>query len=132
LHVAKVIAASFVGRRNASSTRWLVGGWLTVAAGLLLLAVGDDLVVWPAAVVVGLGHGAREPVEKALVRAAAPDAARGRAFGAYHLVTGLGALPAGLLVGALWSAAGGTWALCVSAAVLVLAALLLGLWHKRS
>lgn len=124
LHVAKVGAASVVGRRNTSSPRVLVGAWLVVAAGTLSLCLDVAAVVWPAAIVLGAGHGTREPVEKAIVSALAPGAARGRAFGAYHLVTGLGALPAGLGVGLLWQAGSGPLALGVSAAVVVTAAIL--------
>jgi MFS-type transporter involved in bile tolerance (Atg22 family) len=125
LHVAKVAAANAVGRANTQS-RWVViGGWLALALGLALLLVDARAIPWAGAVVLGLGHGMREPVEKALVRAAAPDAARGRAFGAYHLVTGLGSLPSGLLIGEVWEHRGGHTALMLSSSVVLLAALAL-------
>jgi MFS-type transporter involved in bile tolerance (Atg22 family) len=132
LHLAKVAAASGVARLNAATKRTLVAAWLVVAAGIALLLVGEALVVWPAAVILGLGHGAREPVEKALVRAIAPEAAHGRAFGAYHLVTGLGALPAGLGVGFLWLHGGGQLALAASAGVVLAAGLALALFSRAA
>lgn len=134
LHVAKVAAASVIGRRNVSSASVLVGAWLVVAAGIALLTVDAMGVVWVAAVVAGLGHGAREPIEKSIVRAHAPDAARGRAFGAYHLVTGIAALPSGIAIGWLWTAGGfniGRLALSVSAGVVAMAAVALAISVRR-
>lgn len=125
LHVAKVGAANLVGRWRTSSRRGLVLAWIIVACGIALLLVPQAGIVWPAALVLGAGHGAREPVEKTLVRALAPDVVRGRAFGAYHLVTGLGSLPAGLAIGALWTVGSGPLALAVSAAAVSLAAAML-------
>jgi MFS family permease len=42
----------------------------------------------------------------AIVADIAPAARRGRAFGAYHLVVGLTALPAGAIAGVLWQTEG--------------------------
>lgn len=140
LHLAKVLSAALIGRTPAArgaAPRAIAAAWVVVAAGIALLALATrDLVVlvWIGAVVIGAGTGAREPLEKALVRVRAPENARGRAFGAYHLVTGLCALPAGLGVGLLWerTAAGtmgfveaGRLALFASAGVVVTAAFLL-------
>jgi Na+/melibiose symporter-like transporter len=140
LHVAKVIAAALIGRTTTAqgeAPRAIAAAWLTVAAGIALLAFASHdaiALVWIGAAVAGVGHGAREPLEKALVRARAPADARGRAFGAYHLVTGLCALPAGLGVGLLWQRLGtgavdvvtaGRLALFASAGVVVTAAIVL-------
>lgn len=126
LHAAKVAAAGRVGRANTASVGALVVAWAVVALGIALLVVDARAAVWVGACVLGVGHGAREPLERALVRTHAPDAARGRAFGAYHLVTGLGALPSGLVLGMLWQDSSGTSALAVSAVMTSCAAL--GLW----
>jgi hypothetical protein len=67
--------------------------------------------VWAAAVVVGVGHGLREPLEKEVVRATSDAHARGRAFGRYHLVSGFASLAAGLSIGALWTTGSVAWAL---------------------
>ncbi len=114
LHVAKVVAAGAVARANVAATRHLALAWLVVAAGVALLCVPSGALVWAAAVVLGLGHGAREPLERALVGACARDDEKGRAFGIYHLVTGLCALPAGLVVGAAWDRLGAMTAMSVS------------------
>jgi dipeptide/tripeptide permease len=114
------------------------GGWLadhlgprgTVAAGgvcfsVLAFALGAPLAV-PAAVLaflaLGTVAGLTESAERALVARLAPRRT-GRAFGAYHAVTGLAALPAALLFGALYQHLGADVALRASAAGMVLATL---------
>ncbi|HEU4403674.1 MAG TPA: MFS transporter [Polyangiaceae bacterium] len=57
-----------------------------------------------------------------------PAEARGRAFGAYNFLTGLGALPAGLLTGWLWQAFGPAVALGTGAALAAAASALLLAW----
>ncbi len=131
LHLAKVIAASQMGRYNVHSRFAVVAAWAAVAAGFALLTVQSPAIIWVGAVVVGVGHGAREPVEKVLVRNAAPDEARGRAFGAYYLFTGLASLPSGLLIGEVWEQVSGRAALTVSAAVVAVAAVALALLRRR-
>lgn len=143
LHVAKVASAALIGRTTAAhgaAPRAIALSWLAVAAGIALLAFASRdaiVLVWIGALVAGAGHGAREPLEKALVRVRAPVDARGKAFGAYHLVTGLCALPAGLGVGLLWERStdlaggaidvvmAGRMALFASAGVVVTAAVVL-------
>lgn len=132
LHVAKVVAAGAVARANVARPGHLQLAWATVAAGIAILLLPSPWLVWLAAVVLGLGHGAREPIEKALVGLRAPVDGKGRAFGLYHLVTGLGALPAGLVVGVLWDRAGAMTAMSVSLVTVVLAALAVSLLTPRS
>lgn len=132
LHVAKVLAAGAVARTNVASRSRLAVAWLVVAIGIALLLVPAPLVVWAAAVVLGLGHGAREPLERALVGAQAPAEQRGRAFGLYHLVTGLCALPAGLVVGIAWDRLGAMTALSVSLVTVVVGIGALSLRAPRS
>jgi hypothetical protein len=124
LHVAKVVAATTVAKvqRAADHPAGLPLSWCLVAAGTGLLVVERPEALWAGAVVLGVGHGLREPLEKARVRALASAHAAGDAFGRFHLVTGLAALPAGLWVGALWTAAHGRLALAVSAGLVVVAA----------
>jgi energy-converting hydrogenase Eha subunit F len=63
----------------------------------------------------GLVAGLTESAERAMVARLAP-VRTGRGFGSYHALTGLAALPAGLLFGALYQARGGNVALLGSAA----------------
>jgi hypothetical protein len=93
-----------------------------VVAALLALDAG-----WAGAVAaflaLGLVAGLTEPAERALVAQLAP-ARTGRGFGAYHALTGVAALPAGLLFGAIYQGAGGGVALLASAAGVTLSVLL--------
>ena len=57
---------------------------------------------WALFGVYGLYFGLTEGVEKALVADLASADDRGAAFGWYHLIVGLGALPASALFGAMW------------------------------
>lgn len=50
----------------------------------------------------GLYHALSEGAEKALLADLAPAESRGRAFGLYHSLSGVGTLVAGLVFGALW------------------------------
>ena len=114
------------------------GGWLsdrlgtrlTVTVGGLLFAavtylLGGALAAGAAAgvfLVFGLVSGLLEPAERALVAQLAP-VRTGRGFGAYHAVTGLAALPAGIAFGWLYQEWGGGTALRTSAALVVLTSL---------
>jgi MFS family permease len=113
--------------RSASS---YPGGWLsdhlgprgTVAAGGLVFAgvvAALGLALGPSAAVatflaLGLVAGLTESAERAMVARLSP-VRTGRGFGLYHALTGAAALPAGLLFGWLYQAAGGPAALTASA-----------------
>ena len=56
--------------------------------------------------VYGIYYGLTEPVERAWVAGLAPAGSRGSAFGWYHGATGLAALPASLVFGAIYATAG--------------------------
>ena len=120
--------------RSASS---YPGGWLSdrlgpanaIAAGGALFATVAAvlaLALSPTATVVaflaiGLVAGLTEAAERVVVARLAPRRT-GRGFGAYHAVTGIMALPAGLLFGAAYESWGGSTALAVSALGMLLAA----------
>jgi MFS family permease len=106
------------------------GGWLSdrlgprqvVAAGGLVFAVvayGLGRAIGPGAAIglfllLGLVAGLTESGERAMVARLSP-AKTGRGFGAYHSLTGLAALPSGLIFGGLYQGAGGHTALLASA-----------------
>jgi MFS family permease len=133
LHLAKVLAASRGNRLPLQGEGAVALAWVLVAVGFALAAVSSVVVFWGAVVVIGLGHGGREPFEKAIVRQLASPETFGRSFGAYHLTTGLLALPSGLLVGLLWSkdGPGGPTTLLVAAAVVVVAAILMATLRQK-
>jgi MFS family permease len=125
LHVVRS-ASSFPGGRLADRRG---ATWVVAAGGLLfaLLSFGLGLPVGAAQAVglfllLGLVAGLTESGERSLVAGLAP-VRTGRAFGAYHALTGFAALPAGLIFGALYQTASARAALWASAAGMLLAVL---------
>jgi MFS family permease len=117
LHVVRS-ASSYPGGRLADRR----GAHRVVAAGGILFAAvafALGLGITPAMAVAlflafGLVAGLTESGERSMVAQLAP-ARTGRGFGVYHALTGLAALPAGLIFGALYQSVGGGAALWASA-----------------
>ncbi len=87
-----------VGRRVM-----ILAGWGVYALVYLAFSVvTSEAAVIAVFMAYGLYFGLAEPVEKAWVADLAPKNLRGSAFGWYHGVIGLGALPASLLFGWIW------------------------------
>ncbi len=129
-HVVKALAGAPGGALSDRVPRvWVVaGGWTAYALAYAGFALATAR--WQVAALFGfyaLYHGLAEGAERAIVSDAAGPGARGRAFGWYHGVTGAAALPASLLTGWLWQAAGAGAALGACAALAGAAALLLAL-----
>ena len=124
LHVVRS-GGSYPGGRltDRLGPRW------TVAAGAVLFAAVVGALGLPlteaAAIAVflafGLVAGLTESAERAMVAKLAP-VKMGRGFGAYHALTGLAALPAGILFGALYQQLGGGVAFGISAGAVLVAA----------
>lgn len=125
LHVVKASLSEFAGRAADRIGRRpiIVSGWLVYAVMLFALAFVDSPSgLWGFGLALGLYFGLAEGAERALVRDLAHPAERGTAFGWYHMVAGMSAIPAGLLLGGLWSYFGVTAAFVTSAALTALAA----------
>jgi MFS family permease len=91
-----------LGRRGL-----ITGGWCVYALVYVGFARAEAAwQIWALFVAYGLFYGMTESAERALVADFYPDAQRGRAFGAFHFITGIAALPASLLMGLLWERAG--------------------------
>ena len=82
--------------------------------------------------VYGFYFGFAEGTEKALVADLAPASRRGTAFGIYDAVSGLGALTASIVFGAVWTAYGAAAAFGLGAALALISTLLLLLVVPRS
>jgi len=128
LHIVKMgfsvpggVLSDRVGRKKV-----IVAGWIIYA--LVYAGFGQASQHWHAwalFAVYGIFFGLTEGVEKALVADLAPVHLRGSAFGLYHLVVGIGALPASLLFGLIWQKAGPAAAFGMGAGLALLASLLL-------
>ncbi|MEI8298882.1 MAG: MFS transporter, partial [Pseudomonadota bacterium] len=102
----------------------LLLGWSARVCALLALALvpAQGAVVWALFLAYSASLVLTEPAERALIGDAAPLAARGTAFGLYHLVSGVFVLPGAVLFGVLWERAGSSVAFAAAAAVTALAA----------
>lgn len=110
-----------LGRRNL-----IVVGWMVYAA----IYLGFGLTSSTGALVAlflgyGIYFGLTEPVERAWVASLAPHESRGSAFGFYHGAIGITALPASILFGIIYAAAGPAAAFGTGAGLAVIATVLL-------
>jgi len=133
-HVVKMLATWTGGHLSdrLGRSRMVLSGWIVYAAVYLGLACVDT----PGPTIAlflsyGLYFGLTEPVMKAWVADLVPAERRGAAFGAWHAVTALSALPASLLFGAVWSQLGSAAAFYFGATCAALAALLLASVTRR-
>jgi len=106
--------------------RAIIMGWLVYAA--IYAAFGFATAPWQGWMLFlayGLFFGLTEAPQKALVARLAPAERWASAYGAFHFVIGLTALPGSLLFGAIWQAFGATAAFGTGAALALAAAIVL-------
>jgi MFS family permease len=128
LHVSKTVSSVIGGGLSDRFGRQtlIVSGWLLYAAIYLGFALAStSATMWVLFALYGVYFGLCEGAEKALIADLATPETRGTAFGFYHLVIGLGALPASLLLGVLWQRYGAEFALLTSAVISLAAVALL-------
>ncbi len=137
LNLSKTVSAYPLGglADRVGKLPTLTAGFLWYAAAYVLFArVRAGWQLWLLFPAYGVFYGLTEGVGKAAVAELSAGRRRAFAFGLYNGVTGLSALPAGLLTGLLWKRWGAPLALEVDAALAALAALglaLLALGHER-
>jgi MFS family permease len=118
MHVVKAAIAEQAGSHTDRVGRrpLILTGWMVYAVTLFALAfVTQPLMLWAWSLALGFYFGLTEGAERALVRDLATPAERGTAFGWFHMLVGMAAIPAGLLIGGLWSFHGVKIAFLVSA-----------------
>jgi MFS family permease len=127
-HVVKSSLSTYAG---ILSDRWsrkhlIVAGWIVYAMCYAAWGIVEGP-AWMVGLflVYGLYSAATEGAERAFVADFVPPGRRGTAFGWFHLVVGLSALPASVLFGALWTRFGAQVAFGVSAGLAVTASVLL-------
>lgn len=134
LHTVKVLTAESAGRLADRIGRRpvLLTGYTIYVLALIGLAFSTTVThLSLLSLFLGLYFGLTEGAERALVRDLAPSQERGVAFGWYHMIVGLAAVPAGLLLGTLWSITGPQTAFLVSAALAAGASLFFW-WRVRA
>lgn len=124
LHVVKSAAstpggvlADRVGRVPALAIGW--GIYATAYVGFAFATAAWH--AWALFLAYGLFFALAEPAERALVADFVPASRRGTAFGWFHLVVGIGMLPASLVFGLVWDAAGARAAFLLGAALSIAA-----------
>ena len=127
-HLVKSMAALPGGALSDRHSRALVvaAGWGAYA--LTYVGFGFASARWQIVVLFlayALYHGLAEGAERAIVADLAERGARGRAFGLYHGLTGVAALPAGIATGWIWDRCGAAWALGINASCAALGAIFL-------
>lgn len=123
MHAVKVTVSEQAGRHTDRVGRrpFIITGWMIYAVALFALAfVTTPTMLWMWSLVLGFYFGLTEGAERALVRDLAAPVERGTAYGWFHMIVGLAAIPAGVLLGGLWSLFGVQVAFVVSSALAVL------------
>ena len=88
------------GRRAPIALGWLVHALVYLAFALIT----DPTIMIVIFLFYGISDGLAEPAGKALIADLAPEGGRGTAFGYFHMINGLAALPASLAFGWVWVA----------------------------
>ncbi len=128
LHLVKMGSSLPAG---IASDRWgrkgvIVGGWMVYTLTYAGFTIADSAwQVWVLFTIYGFYFGLTEGAEKALIADLAPAHLRGSAYGLYHLMMGIGALPASLLFGWIWQELGDGAAFGTGASLALAASLLL-------
>ena len=130
MHVVKAAISEQAGSHTDRVGRrpLILTGWMVYAVTLFALAfVHQPLMLWAWSLALGFYFGLTEGAERALVRDLAAPAERGTAFGWFHMLVGLMAVPAGLMLGGLWSVFGARTAFLLASAIALLA--VTGFWQ---
>jgi MFS family permease len=125
LHLVKSAASTPGGALSDRIGRrpLLVAGWMLYAAVYAGFALATaEWHAWALFATYGVVFGLTEGTEKALVADLVPAAQRGTAFGWYHGVVGVAALPASVLFGTVWDGWSASTAFGMGATVALAAA----------
>ncbi|PTR07164.1 nitrate/nitrite transporter NarK [Nitrosospira sp. Nsp5] len=131
LNLAKAATSTWGGQLADSWGRGalILIGWATFSISFLLLGtVTDSIGLWTVSIFYGLCAGMSEGAERAIISDYAEPRERGTAFGWYHLMEGIAAIPAGLLFGSIWQFQSAEMAFVFAGGLAAFAALLLRFW----
>ncbi|MER0169056.1 MAG: MFS transporter [Nitrosomonas sp.] len=131
LNLAKAITSTQGGQLADHFGRGalILIGWSALALSFMALSqITTSTGLWIISVFYGLLMGLSEGAERALISDYASPDERGTAFGWYHLVSGIAAIPAGLLFGVIWQVYSAAAAFMFASLLALLAIVLLRLW----
>ncbi|RPJ05108.1 MAG: MFS transporter [Deltaproteobacteria bacterium] len=109
-----------IGRKKVMILAWAVYGLVYIGFAFASKAIH----AWMLFLIYGFFYGLAEGTERAWVSDLVEESKRGTAYGAYHFMIGIGALPASLLLGLLWKTMGVAWAFSFGAVMALIAAFL--------
>ncbi|MSQ73620.1 MAG: MFS transporter [Betaproteobacteria bacterium] len=120
------VLSDHFGRRSV-----LLISWLALSAAFYLLCrAQSSFALWWVTIAFGVVTGMSEGAERALIGDLGNATEQGTAFGWYHFIVGLAAIPAGALFGALWQFQSAAIAYSFAGAVAALAVLGLAFWAQ--
>src|SRR5437763_17041633 len=111
--------------RRSKATIAAIGYLVFAATYYIFAAAPNHTMLWIMMGCYGLHYALTSPVLRALVVETVPNDSRGRAFGVFYFTTSIATLLSSLLTGELWKHFGGALPFYVSAALAVIAALML-------
>jgi MFS family permease len=114
------MVSDWIGRKKVMILAWIVYSLVYMGFAFASQAIH----VWILFLIYGFFYGLAEGTERAWVSDLVEESRRGTAYGAYHFMIGVGALPASLLLGLLWKTLGVEWAFSFGAAMALIAAIL--------
>jgi MFS family permease len=127
-HLVKSMAAVPGGTLSDRHSRGMVVAFGWAAYALTYVGFGLAKQKWQILglfLAYALYHGLAEGAERAIIADLSDRGARGRAFGLYHGLIGVAALPAGIGTGLIWDRWGPVWALGANAAFAAVASTVL-------
>lgn len=128
LHFSKVFSSLVGGELSdkVGRKKMIISGWIVYAAVYLGFAfVNAEWQAWALFALYGTYFGLTEGAEKALVADMVSEEKRGTAYGLFNLAFGITVLPASILFGGLWQLFGAPTAFATSAAISIIAAVML-------
>lgn len=126
MHAVKTVVAMPFGMLSDKISRLsvVIGGWSARVLLLVLLGMFGEghWFAWALLLAYAASVASSEGAERALIGDVAPAQSKATAFGAYHMLSGLCALPGALLFGGLWQWLGMATAFMVAAGLTVISA----------
>ena len=125
-HAIRALVAAPAGYLSDSLGRMpiVLTGWIARVGLLMVFAVSPagTVAIWGLFIAYAAATAFSEGAERALIGDFVPEEQRGTAFGIYHLLSGLLALPGAVAFGVIWEAFGMQYAFITAAVITVVAA----------